>query len=278
MSDKYFIVQFIRRCVNCRCPLSVLIHHCFFVFCFLITQQNNMVKIGAMFALPLLYCVNWSWILFLFVNSKISKHDNFYSAVIQFVNDASSDEDYSLRLSVVNFELNEVTSQINKLVGIMNTVHLTPFDWTSMAHKHWMDTFLWRVYPELRSELTHWKHLRFSDGWNFVGSSLRVAFLALFVYVLQPIYAIIVCYSCLHPLICYVSIFIDPPPLKKDSTETLDLSIFMHLSSIIYAVCILALMFYARGAFKFAKTLFYIVAASDKLESSTDTVYTEEEV
>ena len=122
---------------------------------FFIFQTLGMVIF--MFAL---YFLNWSWCLSLLDDQVMHEFDELYSSLIHFIMSAHNDDDYALRLSVVNFELNPFTKKVKHVnYELLDMVHLRPKDWLFHGKKYFSEHFLWGAIGGYHYQREKWLDL-----------------------------------------------------------------------------------------------------------------------
>merc|ERR1719474_1343926 len=123
---------------------------------FFIFQTLGMVIF--MFAL---YFLNWSWCLSLLDDQVMHEFDELYSSLIHFILSAHNDDDYALRLSVVNFELNPFPKKMKHVnYELLDMVHLRPKDWLFHGKKYFSEHFLWGAIGGYHYQREKWLDLK----------------------------------------------------------------------------------------------------------------------
>merc|ERR1719295_2304761 len=108
-----------------------------------------------------LYFLNWSWFLSLLDDQVMHEFDELYSSLIHFIMSAHNDDDYALRLSVVNFELNPFTKKVKHVnYELLDMVHLRPKDWLFHGKKYFSEHFLWGAIGGYHYQREKWLELK----------------------------------------------------------------------------------------------------------------------
>merc|ERR1719295_717869 len=108
-----------------------------------------------------LYFLNWSWFLSLLDDQVMHEFDELYSSLIHFILSAHNEDDYALRLSVVNFELNPFTKKVKHVnYELLDMVHLRPSDWLFHGKKYFSEHFLWGAIGGYHYQREKWLDLK----------------------------------------------------------------------------------------------------------------------
>eukprot|EP01084_Bolivina_argentea_P148034 258902_1 len=233
---------------------------------FFIFQTLGMIIF--MFAL---YFLNWSWCLSLLDDQVMHEFDELYSSLIHFILSSHNDDDYALRLSVVNYELNPFTKKMKHVnYELLDMIHLKPKDWLFHGKKYFSEHFLWGAIGGYHYQKEKWLDLKeeyINDNNNSVKIPFNEKFPRLFwigffgcsAYIFQPLYTFVILFSNLYPLIVYISV------IATNTKPLNSIPIVIHIMMIIYLLLIPCFCIYINKARKFAFTLFHIVSARKKL-------------
>eukprot|EP01083_Nonionella_stella_P003534 10175_1 len=229
---------------------------------FFIFQTLGMIIF--MFAL---YFLNWSWCLSLLDDQVMHEFDELYSSLIHFILSAHNEDDYALRLSVVNYELNPFTKKMKHVnYELLDMVHLKPKDWLFHGKKYFAEHFLWGAIGGYHYQKEKWLGLKeeyMPQKIPFNEKFPRLFWIGFFgcsAYIFQPLYTLVILFSNLYPFIVYIAVLM--------STASLDLvriPTVIHIMMFIYLLLIPCFIKYVYKAAKFAFTLFHIVSARKKL-------------
>ena len=247
---------------------------------FFIFQTLGMIIF--MFAL---YFLNWSWCLSLLDDQVMHEFDELYSSLIHFILSSHNDDDYALRLSVVNYELNPFTKKMKHVnYELLDMIHLKPKDWLFHGKKYFSEHFLWGAIGGYHYQKEKWLDLKEEyqnnhkknknndnendnnndDDSDVVKIPFNEKFPRLFwigffgcsAYIFQPLYTFVILFSNLYPLIVYISVMSTTPKVVPT---------VIHIMMLIYLLLIPCFLKYLYKATRFAFTLFHIVSARKKL-------------
>merc|ERR1719295_1966020 len=122
-----------------------------------------------------LYFLNWSWFLSLLDDQVMHEFDELYSSLIHFILSAHNEDDYALRLSVVNFELNPFTKKVKHVnYELLDMVHLRPKDWLFHGKKYFSEHFLWGAIGGYHYQREKWLDLK-EEYRNSLQSTVSIA-------------------------------------------------------------------------------------------------------